>query len=79
MNKSIEELTLKEIRELKSQLADKLSLAVMDVIAKFTSEHGLHPKVRISAERPPVLTETGEVVMYHCKAEVDVEFEGEQL
>lgn len=80
MRKPIEELTLKEIRELKKQLADKIQTAVIDILFDFEQTYGIKAGVTdIWTEHKSIMTETGESLSMTIAASAEVYLQGEKL
>lgn len=80
MSKPIEELTLKEIRELKKELAEKIQIAVINILFDFEVEHGIKANItNIWTDHKSFKTEYGESLSTTFAASAKVEFDGEQL
>lgn len=78
--KPIEELTLKEIRELKKRLADKIQTAVIDILFDFELTYGIKAEVmNIWTEHNSFMTETCESLSTTIAASAKVYLHGEEL
>lgn len=74
--KKVGEMTLDEIRGLKSGLRQRINMEIAKALDEFEKKHGIHAAIEVSTERHTSKMEFGVEIAHHYVVDTNVLIEG---